>query len=93
MRKIIFIVLVYSLGFNSLGFADSYSPSHSCSKPSKPYEFEDEYELESFKSNVEQYKQCIEDFIEEQNDEAQEHLNAAEEAASEWNSYASYELN
>lgn len=65
MKKIIFIVLVYSVGFNSLGFADSYSPSHSCSKPYKPYE----------------------------NDEAQEHLNAAEEAANEWNSYANYELN
>ena len=83
MRKLIFLVFIYSLSFNSLGFADSYSISHSCLKPYKPYKFEDEYELERFKGNVEEYTQCIDDFIEEQNDEAQEHLNAAEEAADE----------
>ena len=73
--------------------ADTFTPSHSCSKPYKPYEFNDEWELESFKGEVEAYKQCISDFVDEQNDATRKHKNAAEEAIDEWNNYINYELN
>jgi len=73
--------------------ADTFTPSHACSKPYKPYKFNNEWELENFKNEVEQYKQCISDFAEEQNEAIRKHKNAAEEAIDEWNNYVNYELN
>ena len=72
--------------------ADMFSPSHSCSKPHKPYQFEDEWDVRRFKNEVEDYKQCIADFVDEQNDEARNHEEAAQEAIDEWNNYVNYEL-
>ena len=69
------------------------SPSHNCSKPGKPYQLNSEYEIETFKSKVKRYKSCLKDFIEEQNDEALKHANAADEAADEWNNYTNNGLN
>ncbi len=74
-------------------FADSFSPSHYCTKPFKPYQFTSEYEVSNFKSEVDSYQSCIEMFIDEQNDAIKKHRNAAEEALDEWNSFVNYELN
>ena len=73
--------------------ADMFAPSHSCSKPYKPYEFTSQYEVDSFNDDVERYKQCIQYFIEEQNDAVTNHQQAAEDALDEWNSFVNYELN
>ncbi len=73
-------------------FSDYYSPSHSCSKPYKPYTFDTQWELDAFLEEVEQYKNCIEDFVEEQNEAAENHTDAAEEAISDWNDFVRYEL-
>ncbi|WP_211252160.1 hypothetical protein [Arenimonas metalli] len=72
--------------------ADMFAPSHSCRKPIKPYEFTSEWEVSQFKDDVERYKQCISDFVEEQNDEAEKHQEAAQDAIDEWNRYVRYEL-
>lgn len=72
--------------------ADIISPSHSCSRPYKPYQFNDEWEVQRFESEVQRYKQCIEDFVEEQEDEIQNHRDAAEEAIDEWNRFVRNEL-
>ncbi|WP_409439353.1 hypothetical protein [Psychromonas sp. GE-S-Ul-11] len=72
--------------------ADMFTPSHSCSKPYKPYEFTSQYEVDSFNDDVERYKECIQDFIEEQNDAATKHQQAAEDAIDEWNHFVNYEL-
>lgn len=73
--------------------ADMFSPSHSCRKPYKPYEFEDTWQVEQFRSEVERYEGCIEDFVEDQNEAAQRHRDAAEEAIEEWNRFVRVELN
>jgi hypothetical protein len=73
--------------------SDSFGVSHYCSKPHKPYEFNDEWELERFKDDVEEYKRCINDFVEEQHDAIRNHQRAAEEAIDEWNNFVDYELN
>lgn len=93
MRHIILIILVASFGVFSPVYADTYSPSHSCSKPYKPYEFTSQYQLDSFNDEVEDYKRCINDFIDEQNDAVQTHQDAAEVAIDEWNRFVRYELN
>ena len=84
------LVLVFSA--NS-ALADSYTPSHYCSKPYKPFEFTSQWEVDSFLSDVENYKSCIEDFVEEQQDAIRKHQSAADEAIDEWNSFVRWELN
>jgi len=81
------------LNLFTFAHADSFTPSHSCSEPYKPLEFNNPWELDNFNSEVEDYKQCISDFVGEQNDEAKNHQEAAQEAIEEWNHYVNYELN
>ncbi len=94
MNKVIFgfLVILFWLGAPNV-FADMFAPSHSCYKPSKPYQFNSEYEVSSFNSEVESYRNCINDFVDEQNQAIKKHKNAAEDAIDEWNSFVSYELN
>ncbi len=89
MKKIIGVIYLV-IGLVTL--ADSYTPSYSCSKPYKPYEFNDEWEIKQFESEVEDYRRCIEDFIEEEKEDIKRHQNAIEEATDEWNGYIRYEL-
>lgn len=73
--------------------ADMFTPSHSCRKPYKPYEFTSKYELETFNDDVKRYKKCISDFVEEQNEASKKHLEAGQDAIEDWNKYVRYELN
>ena len=90
MKKILILSLLIgsTIGIN----ADMFSPSPSCSKPYKPYEFTDQYQLDSFNDDVQRYKQCIVDFIDEQNNAIRNHQSAREEATEEWNRFVNYEL-
>lgn len=93
MRDLLFTIFMLCMATPSLAIADVYQPSHDCSKPDRPFEFEDDWELENFSSEVEDYKQCISDFVDEQNEAIKRHQNAAQEAIDEWNSFVNYELN
>ena len=73
--------------------ADMFAPSHSCSKPYKPFSFDDEWQASAFKSEVDTYKMCIEDFVEEQEEAVRQHQEAADEAIEEWNNYVRFEMN
>lgn len=88
----IFLMIFLTL-FTSPVQTDMFEPSHSCYAPSKPYEFEDEWQLNRFKDEVEEFRSCIEDFVEEQNDAVRKHQDAAEEAIDDWNRFVDYELN
>jgi len=72
--------------------ADTFTPSNSCSQPRKPYQFDDDWEIERFKRDVESYQRCISDFVDEQNEAVRKHQDAAEEAIDEWNNFVNYEL-
>ncbi|AWB57588.1 hypothetical protein [Colwellia sp. Arc7-D] len=73
--------------------ADMFTPSPSCSKPYKPYEFTEQYQVDSFNNDVQRYKRCIQDFVDEQNDAVRKHQQAADDAIDEWNSFVNLELN
>lgn len=94
MRKLLCftVVILFWIG-SSNGFADMFAPSHSCYKPSKPYQFNSEWEVSNFKLAVDTYRNCIQDFVAEQNDAVRKHKNAAENAISDWENYVSFELN
>ena len=70
--------------------ADMFSPSHSCYKPIKPYQFNSQWEVDSYNNDVETYKNCIQDFVDEQNNAIRVHNQAASDAIDEWNSFANY---
>lgn len=89
--QVVVAVLLLAL-FVSSAWADMFTPSHSCSKPYKPYQFDSDWELRQFQDDVEDYKRCISDFVEEQEDAVRKHQEAAQEAIDEWNSFVNYEL-
>lgn len=91
--KPIFALYLLLLALSTTAFSDIFQPSHSCSKPYKPYQFNNQYEVDSFNDDVNSYKQCINDFVEEQNSAVRNHAEAAEQAIDDWNNYVNYELN
>jgi hypothetical protein len=42
---------------------------------------------------VQRYKNCIQDFVDEQNQAIETHQQAADDAIDEWNRFVNYELN
>jgi hypothetical protein len=90
--KLLVLFLSIVVASTNTATADSWGVSHSCSKPYKPYQFNSEYEYQNFLEEVETYKRCIQDFIEEQGNAVDEHSNAASEAIEEWNRFIKYEL-
>ena len=64
-------------------FADMISPSHTCSKPIRPSQFANRQDLTNFDRQVGKYKQCLTDFVNEQNKEARMHSEAARKATNE----------
>jgi hypothetical protein len=76
-----------------VAYADMFTPSPSCFKPSKPYQFNSQWEVDNWNDEVSNYKSCISDFVDEQNGAAANHQQAASDAIDEWNSFVQYELN
>ncbi|HBT32961.1 MAG TPA: hypothetical protein DEB15_09020 [Pusillimonas sp.] len=87
-----FLICLFGLAATSAK-ADMFEPSHICNKPYKPFEFASQWELDSFNDEVRQYKQCIANFVDEQNEAVANHQRAAEQAIDEWNNFVNYELN
>ncbi len=89
-RNVAMLAMLLGVAFSTR--ADDWAPSHHCSKPVKPFRFTSEYEVESFKSEVEEYERCIDDFVRHQEEAAQAHKEAAKKAVNEWNSFVRFEL-
>lgn len=87
-----FVIAVAVAVSTSVAWADDYAPSHSCSKPYKPYQFNSRWEVDNFYDDVERYKRCIQEFVDEQREAIENHRTAASDAIEEWNRYARYEL-
>ena len=66
-------------------FADMISPSHTCAKPITPSQFANRGDLVNFDRQVGKYKQCLTNFVNEQNKEARMHSEAARKATNELN--------
>ena len=82
MPKMRYMVLAMALiGMTAVGVpvhANWYTPSHDCDEP---YSRSDQYEVESF-------RECIEEFVDEQNSAIRKHRRAANDAVDDWNSFA-----
>lgn len=63
--------------------ADMISPSHNCFRPARPSQLATDEEHTSFARQVAAYRQCLMEFIDEQNREARLHSEAARMANDE----------
>lgn len=73
------------LGGSNLSFVGY--PEHACYKPYKPYQFHDEYEIDSYRYEVETYINCINEYVENSNNDIQRIQEAAQSALDEANSF------
>jgi hypothetical protein len=65
--------------------ADMITPSHNCAKPNNLSHFATEAERAIYRRQVDSYKQCLSDFVNEQTKEARLHSEAARNASNELN--------
>lgn len=93
MKKKTIAIAVAMAAMGNLALADGYEPSPSCMKPSKPYQFTSQWEIDSFKDDVDRYRRCIKDFVAEQERAIEVHRNAASSAIDQWNRFVRFELN
>jgi hypothetical protein len=63
--------------------ADMITPSHNCSKPVNPSQFASEAEQATYRRQVNSYRRCLSDFVNQQNKEARMHSEAARIAGNE----------
>jgi len=70
-----------------------YVSTSPCFAPTKPWDMTDTWQVNSFNNDVDSYKQCIEDFVDEQNEAIRDHRSVAKDAIDEWNMFINYELN
>ena len=91
MKKLLLVLVPLALLASPILLsADSSSVSHRCTQP-KPYDLvEDLEELGGYKASVEKYKECIQAFVDEQNDAIRNHEKAANRAIEEWNHFTKY---
>lgn len=85
------VVAICGLAVPMVTQAES-TPMHYCSKPQKPYKFTSEWEVRSFNNDVDAYKRCIEDFVDEQASAIKKHRAAADDAIADWNRFVKYDL-
>ena len=67
--------------------ADSFTPSHSCYKPNMQVEPNSRAEANQLNSDIDNYKQCILNFVDEQNAAITFHQESAQTAIDEWNRF------
>jgi len=68
--------------------AHFFAEAHDCKAPVKPLEFITELDKQEFEQQVEQYRACLQSFIDKQNTGMSKHQTAAQQAADTWSDYA-----
>lgn len=64
-------------------FADDWTPRDHCVKPVNP--FTSEFQVRTYKDDVEEHEQCIDGFVRNQKAAVEAHREAAKRAVNEWN--------
>ncbi len=80
------------IAVSSAAFADKITPENPCKPPRHYFKFKSQSEADKFKKQVDDYKKCISDFVEEQNREIEKHRDAANNAITEYNFFIKTEF-
>ena len=83
--RVIICGVLSSVLISSSVFADKVPPENTCSRPHRLYKFKTQAEVDEFKDKVENYRKCIDNFVEEQKREIQNHRDAANNAIEQYN--------
>ena len=88
-RKFAGVFVLMSAMISWPAMADTFAPSHTCTQPVKPANFDGNDEVDMFNDAVAAYKECIATFADAQNNAAKVHRDAAGQAIDEWNTFVS----
>jgi len=92
-RLIATLVVVGCLAVSGIALAaPEWVTSHSCSKPAKPVFMDDELAVSMHQRRVRDYKECIQEFVQDQEDAIDQHRRQAQAAIDEWNTFVRFEL-
>ena len=92
-RCLLLGIILAANSFASYADTFMFNQNSSCPKPSKPFQIDSQWELDSWNNDVSNYQRCILDFVDDQNEQAANHQQAANNAMAEWNRFVNYELN
>lgn len=94
MRRLLLVAAAASLvlALPVAAVADDWTPRHRCMKPVKPFQFTSEFQVRSYKDEVEEYERCIDAFVRKQKAAVEAHREAAKQAVNEWNLFVQYDL-
>ncbi len=73
-------------------FADSTPPKHSCVKPDHPGALASEARMKGFQKEVNDFRDCINKFANEQKVFSENHMTAGNSAVNEFNTFVKNEL-
>lgn len=90
MKKILMATLILT---SNISFADTYPQSDFCHAPSRPFSSSSQSSWNRFINDTNEYQNCINQFIQEQNEGIQSHQQAINDAINDWNNFVSRELN
>ena len=73
--------------------ADTTEPKHSCVKPDHPGELASETRMKGFQKEVNDFRDCVNKFAQEQRSQAEAHTAAGNKAIEEFNAFVKTEMN
>ena len=87
MQRLGGMLLLILLLSPSVAQADPSPPSHKCTAPLKQTEFATRFQLDRYKTTVDLYRSCLEDFVKEQERAIENHRRAVQSAIDDWNTF------
>ena len=91
MRRLTALLLAILVLAGSVAYGGTSPPSPKCIAPLKQTQFATQFQLDSYRTAVELYRSCLEDFVKEQEREIGNHRQAAQNAIEEWNRFVGKE--
>jgi len=83
----LFCSLVFGMIFGGSNLSFTGYPDCDCYPPSKPYQFNSQYEIDSFNQNVDSYINCVNDYLDNANNDIERIYEAKQDALDEANRY------
>lgn len=68
--------------------AHFFAETANCRAPKKPLTFAVELDRQQFEQQVDDYRNCLENFVNRQNQAMEKHRHSAEQAAKQWRQYS-----
>ncbi len=90
-NKFIFSLIIFILSSLPV-LADTTEPKHSCAKPENPGKLASEQRMKGFQKEINDYRDCVNKFAQEQKTQSETHLSAGNKAVDEFNTFVKTEL-